>query len=82
MFFTRYTQVVPVYMQEYDFPMKQRIVHSVMASLEWRVIAFAITEVFFLMTTGGFWQATLMALGLQAILFFAHFAWFFARETK
>jgi hypothetical protein len=62
--------------------MKQRLYHSVAASFEWRVIAFIITEAFFLMTTGEFWQATILALSLQAILFLAHFTWFFVREAK
>ncbi len=69
-------------MQAYIFYMKQRLLKSVMASLEWRLIAFAITEVFFIATTGHVWQATMLALSLQAILFIGHFAWFFARETK
>ncbi len=62
--------------------MKQRLLHSATMSLEWRVIAFVITEAFFLMTTGEFWQATLLALQLQLILLIAHFAWFFVRESK
>jgi hypothetical protein len=62
--------------------MKQRLLHSATMSLEWRVIAFIITEIFFLMTTGEIWQATILALELQLILLVAHFAWFFVRESK
>jgi hypothetical protein len=62
--------------------MKQRVVKSLLASLEWRVIAFVITEAFFIMTTGHIWQATILALSLQAILLVGHFAWFYVRESK
>lgn len=55
---------------------------SFAVSIEWRLIAFLITEVFFWASTGQFWQATVMALTLQLILFVAHFGWFFFRETK
>lgn len=62
--------------------MKQRLMKSLMVSLEWRAIAFFITNLFLWMMTGAFWQATAMALILQLILFVAHFGWYFVRETS
>ncbi len=62
--------------------MKQRLLKSAAVSLEWRLIAFIITELFFWATTGHFWQATILAVQLQLILLVAHFGWFFVRETK
>ena len=61
--------------------MKQRLMKSLMVSLEWRVIAFIITNLFLWLATGAFWQSTILALGLQAILFFTHFGWYFIRES-
>ena len=66
----------------HDDPMKQRLLQSAAASLEYRAIAFVITNAFFWITTGDFWQATILALELQLILLIAHFAWFYVRETK
>lgn len=62
--------------------MKQRLMKSLMVSLEWRVIAFLITNFFLYMVTGEFWQATAMAFVLQLVLFVAHFGWYFVRETR
>ncbi|HYD92987.1 MAG TPA: hypothetical protein VEB18_00805 [Candidatus Paceibacterota bacterium] len=61
--------------------MKQRLIKSMKVSLEWRAIAFLITEVFFYATTGELWHATILALSLQLILFVTHFGWYFLRET-
>jgi hypothetical protein len=61
---------------------KQKLLKSAAVSLEWRAFAFLITEVFFLATTGGLWQATTLALELQLILFAAHFVWFFFRDER
>jgi len=62
--------------------MKQRLMKSLMVSIEWRVIAYIITNLFFWFITGTFWQATILALWLQLILFVAHFAWYFLREER
>lgn len=62
--------------------MKQRLMNSLAVSLEWRLIAFVITELFFFATTGEFWQATLLAIELQLILLVVHFFWYFLREER
>jgi hypothetical protein len=62
--------------------MKQRLMKSLKVSIEWRVIAFIITNLFLWATTGSLWQATLLALSLQGILFVTHFIWYFVRETE
>lgn len=60
--------------------MREKIVHSFFVSLEWRVFAFAITNIFFWITTGDFWKATGYALLLQAVLFLAYMLWYFLRQ--
>lgn len=60
--------------------MREKVFHSLFASLEWRVIAFIITNIFFWITTDSFWTATGLALILQSILFIAHTTWFFLRH--
>ncbi|MFQ5540703.1 MAG: hypothetical protein ACE5F4_00400 [Candidatus Paceibacteria bacterium] len=60
--------------------MREKVIHSIFASFEWRVIAFIITNIFFWVTTGSFWTATGLALILQSILFVAHTLWFFLRH--
>lgn len=60
--------------------MTSKIVNSFLVSLEWRVIAFFITEIFLWITTGHFWAATGLALLLQAILFVAYTTWYFFRQ--
>lgn len=60
--------------------MKQRLLHSLYVSIEWRIVAFLITNAFLYLATGKFFESTMMALGLQAILFLAHFIWYFARQ--
>lgn len=62
--------------------MKERLIKSATVSLEWRGIAFVITELFFWATTGELWKATALALELQLILLAAHFAWYYMRESK
>ncbi len=62
--------------------MLKHIWHSILFSLEWRAIAFVITNLFFWFTTEEFWKATAMALTLQAILFIAHVVWFYFREES
>jgi len=60
--------------------MRSKILHSLYASLEWRIIAFVITNIFFWFTTESFWHATGLALALQTILFIVHTIWFFLRQ--
>jgi len=60
--------------------MANKIVHSFMVSIEWRLIAFFITEVFLWATTGHFWKATVLAFALQVILFFSYTIWYFFRQ--
>jgi len=60
--------------------MREKVLHSLFVSVEWRVIAFVITNIFFWVTTGSFWAAAGLALVLQAILFFVHTLWFFLRH--
>ena len=75
------THLVPsLYTCDY-YCMKERLIKSAAVSLEWRAIAFVITELFFWATTGELWKATALALALQAILFVVHFVWFYFRES-
>lgn len=60
---------------------KERLLKTAAVSVEWRIIAFIVTELFFWYTTGELWQATLYAIALQLILFLVHFGWYFLRET-
>jgi hypothetical protein len=60
--------------------MGAKFFRSVCVSLEWRVIAFFITNIFFWFTTHSFWQATSLALFLQAILFISYLGWHFWRH--
>lgn len=60
--------------------MANKIVNSFLVSLEWRIIAFFITEMFLWATTGHFWKATGLALMLQAILFVTYTFWYFFRH--
>jgi hypothetical protein len=62
--------------------MKERLLKSATASLEWRAVAFIITELFFWATTGELWAATILALELQLILLVAHFCWYYVRESN
>lgn len=60
--------------------MREKILHSLLVSLEWRIIAFFITNIFFWFNTGSFWVATGLAFLLQTILFIAYTLWFFLRH--
>ena len=62
--------------------MKERLLKSVAVSLEYRVFAFVVTELFLWATTGQFWQATILAFELQILLLIAHFSWYYIRESK
>lgn len=56
-----------------------KFAHTLLISLEWRIIAFVITNIFLWITTGSFWTATGWAFILQVILFVAYTAWHFFR---
>lgn len=60
--------------------MKDKMLHSLVVSLEWRAIAFVITNIFLWATTHSFWVATGLAFVLQVILFVAYTIWFFFRH--
>lgn len=60
--------------------MGQKLLNSLYASLEWRLIAFVITNIFFWFTTSSFWHAAGLAFVLQVVLFFVHTAWYFVRH--
>lgn len=60
--------------------MREKLLHSLYASLEWRAVAFIITNLFFWATTSSFWKATGLAFLLQLILWVAHLAWHFIRQ--
>ncbi len=60
--------------------MKQRLLHSLYASVEWRIVAFLITNAFLWLATGEFVRSTLLAIELHLILLVAHFVWFFLRQ--
>ncbi len=62
--------------------MREKMLHSFKVSLEWRVIAFVITNIFLWATSHEFWQATGLALGLQLILLVVSFFWFYFRHEK
>lgn len=60
--------------------MREHIIASLKTSIEWRLIAFVITNIFFWITTHEFFKATLLALELQAILLVVNFLWFFFKR--
>lgn len=60
--------------------MKRKLLDSFYASIEWRLIALVITNIFFWITTESFWQATGLALLLQSVLLVAHMLWYFWRR--
>lgn len=60
--------------------MRKKFLHSLQASLEWRLVAFIITNIFFWITTGQFLEAAGLALTLQLILFVAYVTWHFFRN--
>lgn len=66
----------------YCMPMGQKLLNAFYASLEWRIIAFFISNIFFWFTTHSFWQAAGLALVLQAVLFVVHTFWYFVRHER
>lgn len=62
--------------------MREHIIFSLKTSLEWRIIAFLITNIFFWVTTHEFWKATALAFELQAILLVVNFFWFFFKRDR
>lgn len=59
--------------------MREKMLHTFLVSLEWRVIALVVTNIFFWLTTGSFWAAAGLALLLQVILFACYLVWHFVR---
>lgn len=59
--------------------MREKFMHTLLVSLEWRVIALVITNIFFWITTRHFWTAAGLALLLQFILFVSYLIWHFVR---
>jgi hypothetical protein len=63
----------------YATRMREKIVRTFMKSLEWRVIALVVTNIFFWITTRHFWTAAGLAFLLQVILFACYLVWHFMR---
>lgn len=59
--------------------MREKMLHTLLVSLEWRLVAFVITNLFLWVTTGQFWKAAGLAFLLQIILFVCYLAWHFVR---
>lgn len=62
--------------------MRERIVHSILFSLEWRLYAFVITSLFLWATTGHLAFAVVQSLGLQIILLLGHTIWIYFRTQR
>lgn len=63
--------------------MQESFFRSLKVSIEWRIIAFFITNMFLWASTGEFWKATGLAFILQIILFTTYVFWhFFRQELK
>lgn len=60
--------------------MREKMWRSLVVSIEWRIFAFIITNIFLWITTGEFWTAAGLALALQAILFVAYVIWHYFRN--
>ena len=58
------------------------VLEALRKSAEWRIIASVITFVYFLVTTGELWHATVHALVLQGILTAVQVPWFILRGSK
>ena len=62
--------------------MQERFFHALFVSIEWRIVAFVVTNIFFWFTTHSLGKATGLALFLQLILFVVYTAWYFVRVEK
>ena len=60
--------------------MREKLVKSVLFSLEWRLYAFTITTLFFWALIGELVFALGNALALQVILFIANTTWYYFRQ--
>jgi hypothetical protein len=60
--------------------MKEKLFHSIMFSLEWRLYAYAITILFLWATTGHLAFAAIQALGLQIFLLIGNTIWYYFRQ--
>jgi hypothetical protein len=59
---------------------RKKLLHSLTASIEWRILAFLITGLFLWVTVGSFWKAAQTAFILQLILLTGHTAWLYYRS--
>lgn len=59
---------------------RKKILHSIAASIEWRIFAFLITGIFLWTTVGDFWKAAQTAFVLQLILLVCHCTWLYFRS--
>ncbi|MEK7530793.1 MAG: hypothetical protein AAB573_02900 [Patescibacteria group bacterium] len=60
--------------------MREKLVKSVLFSLEWRLYAFVITALFLWATTDELVFAAMSAFGLQIVLFIGHTTWYYFRQ--
>ncbi len=60
--------------------MREKILNSILVSLEWRLYAFIITGLFLWATTGHLAFAAVQALGLHIMLFVGHTVWYYFRS--
>jgi hypothetical protein len=60
--------------------MREKLVKSVLFSLEWRLYAYIITILFLWATTGRLAFSAVQALGLQVVLFIGNTTWYYFRQ--
>lgn len=60
--------------------MREKIFHSIMFSLEWRLYAYIITILFLWASTGQLAFAAVQALGLQIVLLIGNATWYYFRQ--
>lgn len=59
---------------------RKKFLHSLAASIEWRLFAFLITGAFLWVTVGNFLKAAQTALALQVLLLAGHATWLYFRS--
>ena len=60
--------------------MLKKVLRSFYISLEWRILAFIITNAFFWITTRHFWTAAGLTVLLQSVLFVSYTIWHLFRH--